>query len=302
MKVVSIINYKGGVGKTTLTANLAAEMAYRGKKVLVIDLDPQTNLTFCFVRVDEWENNYKDNKTIKFWFDSIIRNKANKPSFEDLIITRQRIDIICSHLGLIDVDLDLSANLSGGTFERQRWAYINTYSYVKNELYHLKDKYDVVLFDCPPNFSTVTKNALVASDYYVIPAKLDHLSTLGINHLRNHVDNLTKEYNNYIMQDEECSQSDCVNPEFLGVIATMVQIRDGDLINSLRAQKNELIRNHINVFNNMVRENKTVFPQASQGGTPVVLQKYSYSYGSTYYNIAEELECLTTEFMKRVGI
>ena len=109
MKIVSVINYKGGVGKTTITANLAAEMAYRGKKVLVFDLDPQTNLTFSFLRVDEWSKKFEKDKTIKFWFDSIIDGKRDIPSFNDLIVSKDKIDIICSHLGLIDVDIELAA-------------------------------------------------------------------------------------------------------------------------------------------------------------------------------------------------
>ena len=64
MKVVSIINYKGGVGKTTITANLASEMARREKRVLVIDLDPQTNLTFSYMKVEEWSKTYEKEKTI----------------------------------------------------------------------------------------------------------------------------------------------------------------------------------------------------------------------------------------------
>lgn len=59
MKVVSVINYKGGVGKTTITANLASEMVCRGKRVLVIDLDPQTNLTFSYMKVEKWSKIYE---------------------------------------------------------------------------------------------------------------------------------------------------------------------------------------------------------------------------------------------------
>ena len=67
MKIVSVINYKGGVGKTTIVANLAAELARRGKRVLLIDLDPQASLTFSFVSLDLWRQRYAGNRTIKTW-------------------------------------------------------------------------------------------------------------------------------------------------------------------------------------------------------------------------------------------
>ena len=70
MKIVSVINYKGGVGKTSLTANLGAELAWRGKNVLLIDLDAQASLTFSFIRPDEWSKSFELSGTIKAWFDS----------------------------------------------------------------------------------------------------------------------------------------------------------------------------------------------------------------------------------------
>lgn len=78
MKVVSVINYKGGVGKTTITAKLGAELAYRGAKVLLIDLDPQASLTFSFLRPDEWMRDIAENMTVKNWF---VPSKKNPKSF-----------------------------------------------------------------------------------------------------------------------------------------------------------------------------------------------------------------------------
>ena len=70
MNVVAVINYKGGVGKTTTTANLAADLAWRGRKVLLLDLDAQASLTFSFVPPDYWYDHLANDKTIKAWFDS----------------------------------------------------------------------------------------------------------------------------------------------------------------------------------------------------------------------------------------
>ena len=85
MHVISVINYKGGVGKTTITANLAAELAWRGKDVLIIDLDPQASLTFSFIRPEEWHDDFSNSKTIKNWFDSF--SDSSSVDLNDLIIS-----------------------------------------------------------------------------------------------------------------------------------------------------------------------------------------------------------------------
>ena len=84
MEIISVINYKGGVGKTTITANLASELASKGYKVLAIDLDPQASLTFSFVTPDYWLNNLSETKTIKNWFKP--SRKRESIDFNNLII------------------------------------------------------------------------------------------------------------------------------------------------------------------------------------------------------------------------
>lgn len=295
MKIVSVINYKGGVGKTTITANIASELAFRGKKVLLIDLDPQTNLTFSYLKVDEWQEKYEKNKTIKFWFDSIIDGINPMPTFKDLIVKKDNLDIICSHLGLIDVDIELAAGLSAGTERQHRNNFIKTFSYIKNELKELEEEYDVVLFDCPPNFSIVTKNALLASDYYIVPAKMDYLSTLGINQLRKHVSTLVNQYNSYCKE----TGAESSDPKLLGVIATMISVRNNEPISAQKFYIDALIRSNIHLFESKIRENKTIYASAPEYGTPVVLQSHS---SGTYAEVVSELEDLTTEFIREVGI
>lgn len=86
MHIVSVINYKGGVGKTSLTANLAAELAFRGKKILLVDLDAQASLTFSLISPDEWNKDYAPAKTIKSWFDSFEQGKLPADSYNLLEI------------------------------------------------------------------------------------------------------------------------------------------------------------------------------------------------------------------------
>ncbi len=200
------------MGKTTIVSNLAAELAYRGKKILTIDLDPQASLTFSFVSVDAWRNNYEQDRTIKNWYDTFIDEKADfdlpsliiRPSRVNefvsniAVVKGGKVDLICSHLGLINVDLELAACLGGASLRQFRNNFLRVYSRFKQGISALVDAdYDYLLVDCPPNFNIVTKNAIVASDYYLVPAKPDYLSTLGIDQLNENVLDLINDYNNY---------------------------------------------------------------------------------------------------------
>lgn len=303
MSVVSVINYKGGVGKTTVTANISAELAYRGYDVLAIDLDPQANLTFSFITVDEWQR-FQEQKTIKYWFDGFI-DREELGALNDLVISPPRIneltdgclDIVCSHLGLINVDLELAVMLGGATPRQTRNNFIKVYSLLSRGLENIKGDYDIVLIDCPPNFNIVTKNALVASDYYLVPAKPDFLSTLGVSQLNRHIDELTNDYNVYARQYDDGVEP--VNPNLMGIIFTMVGIRNNNIYSAQQQYVAQVTRTGLPIFDTFVRENKTVYANAPEYGVPVVLGAVS---GETYHNIREELEELTDEIIGKVGL
>ena len=160
MKVVSVINYKGGVGKTTITSNLAAGLATRGYKVLVIDLDPQSNLTFSFLEIDDWKEKYSENKTIRNWFKE--NNKVKE--FKSLIVkpkklNNENLNLVCSHIGLINTDIELATRMSGTTNRTLKSNFINTHNMLKNGLKEIeKEDYNIVLIDCPPSFNIETRN------------------------------------------------------------------------------------------------------------------------------------------------
>lgn len=251
-------------------------------------------MSFSFINITTWRTSYEKENTIKHWFDAIVSNVQPLPSLKDLIIKSHGIDIISSHLGLIDVDIELAVGLAGATPKQQKHNYIRTFSYLKRGLDILKEEYDLVIIDCPPNFSVVTKNALIASDYYIIPAKMDYLSTLGINQLRNHVNTLVKEYNN------NCDSNETqVNPEMLGVIATMISIYRGKPIVAQQEYINTLRRNKLPLFNSMIRENKSLFSSRPEYDLPVILQEFG---SGTYADVVDELLALQREFLRKLDI
>ena len=297
MVTVSVINYKGGVGKTTLTANLGAELAFRGYKVLIIDLDPQASLTFSFIKPEDWKNDLADSKTIKNW----LKKKKKTPisSFSDLIVNvkpdlKGKLDIIASHLDLINVDLELATQLGGANLQQSKQRFLKVHTKLLNGIRELADDdYDYILIDCPPNFNIVTKNAIVASDQILIPAKPDYLSTMGIDYLKRSLDSLVKEYNEYCdVEDDE--DIDKIAPDIAGVVFTMVQYYGNQPIATTRPFIAQTRALGVNVFNQYVRENKTLYADAPQYGTPVVLTR---GYRD---DIIHEVETFVTEFESKV--
>jgi chromosome partitioning protein len=301
MKIVSMINYKGGVGKTTLAANLSTELAKRGYNVLAIDLDPQASLTFSFMKVEEWKNHYEKNKTIKKYLDDFIEEDIDL-DLNNIIIQLESINekingtfnFICSHLSLINIDIDLAIKLSGTPKQFKR-NFIKVMSIIKRGLKPLNRQYDIVLIDCPPNFNIVTKNALVASDYYVVPTRLDYLSTLGVNHLVNHINDLVKQYNLFIRGTK--NELKKINPELIGIVGNMVGIYSSELIEVNKHYLEEIKKLQFPLFETYIRESKSLFSDNSEYGVPIVLKE-----ATRYNDIKNELELLTDEFIEKVGL
>lgn len=308
MKIVSVINYKGGVGKTTVTANLAGELAYRGMNVLLLDMDAQASLTFSFVSPDYWDEHLKDDCTIKNWFDCISQGNpampltelVNTPDKVNKFLRSQdgRIDLIASHLGLINVDLELATLLGGANLTQSKKNYIKVHGKLRTELLDLaaENDYDIILIDCPPNFNIVTKNAVVASDLILVPAKPDYLSTLGIDYLQRSVDALVGEFNEYAELDKDVNP---IAPDVLGVVFTMIQITSGAPISAQQQYISQTKRLGLPTFDANFRENKTIFADAPQNGMPVVLNSYS---NHTHSGIVTEIEQFVDEFATKAGV
>lgn len=194
---------------------------------------------------------------------------------KDSLKNKGKLDLVSSHLELINVDLELATKLGGANMTQAKEQFIKVHHRLLDGINQLPDDaYDIILIDCPPNFNIVTKNAIVASDYILIPAKPDYLSTMGIDYLKNSLDKLVKEYNEYVsIEDSDLDDYEPINPQILGVVFTMVQYYGEKPISALRpfiAQTKQL---GFDVFEDTLRENKTLFADAAQYGVPVVISK-----------------------------
>ncbi len=297
MTVVAVLNYKGGVGKTTMTANLGAEIANRGGKVLLIDLDPQASLTFSFYRPDEWD----PDRTILRWYESYIMSGTPK-SLEDLVLTpprvngvleRGRLDLISSDLRLVDVELDLAHGLGGARYQTFNPEYLRVYRLLADALAGKAfEEYDVILMDCAPNFNMVTRTAVVASEHILVPAKADYLSTLGIDYLRTRLSQLVDEYDRVAGSNPAVA----INPVILGVVFTMVQYAGAGLMVKLQGYINGLKDIEVPVFRHTLRESKAVFADPGEHGIPAVLSR------TTTENVEYDLHQITSEFLARIRV
>ncbi len=309
MKIVSVINYKGGVGKTSLTANLGAELAWRRKRVLLIDLDAQASLTFSFIPPDEWESTYEADQTIKSWFDSF--EDGAPLSLSSLVQTPSRIaqrlqgkgalDIIYSHLGLINVDLELATNLGGANLAQAKKNFIAIHRRLADGLAAIaaENKYDVVLIDCPPNFNIVTKTAIIASDFILVPTRPDELSTLGIDYLMRSIQTLIKDYNDYAKL-EQGQKEKPVEPKVVGIVFTMIQEYGGAPMSAQSAYITKVKTDSgLPVFDAYIKRNDTLFAEAPAYGVPVVLHGYS---NVSHQSVVDGLEAVATEFVTQLGI
>jgi len=304
------MNYKGGVGKTTVVANLGAELAYRGRKVLLVDLDAQASLTFSFIRPEVWERSLANNKTIKKWYDSFghgitplpLESFTVEPGQIKQILVRSGnngcLDLVPSHLGLINVDLELATELGAANLRQGKLNYLRVHRRLAEELSRPHfSYYDLVLIDCPPNFNVVTKTAIVASDRVLIPAKADYLSTLGIDYLQRSLAELVRDYNEYAELDAGDGPTQKIDPQILGVIFTMIQYYANQPIRAHRQYIRQAKQLHLPVFDSYVRENKSYFADAARDSVPLVMR----GPAPADFIIAE-IEAVVSEFEKRLGI
>ena len=173
-KIIAIVNQKGGVGKTTTSINLSASLGMLGKKVLMVDLDPQGNAT-TGVGVDK--------RNIK---SSIYEVLTMKSSIEKSIVKTKSVNlsVIPAYLNLAGVEMEL---IELERKYREENGKFNRVMRLKDELSKVKDNYDYILIDCPPSLGILTTNALAAADSVLIPVQCEYYALEGIMQLINTV-------------------------------------------------------------------------------------------------------------------
>jgi chromosome partitioning protein len=164
-KTIAICNQKGGVGKTTTAVNLGIGLAMQGKKILLIDADPQSDLTACL----GWRDSDSLPQTLTNKLAAVMREESQDP-FAGILSHEEKVDLVPSNLELSALEMSLVTAMS-----RE--------SVMKNYLSQVKDNYDYVLIDCMPSLGMITLNALTAADSVIIPVQAQYLPAKGMTQL-----------------------------------------------------------------------------------------------------------------------
>ena len=251
-EILSIINQKGGVGKTTTTINLAAGLALKDKKILVIDLDPQGNATTGLGLL----NSESSDKTIYG-----VLNGTKKISEVIKKTQFQNLDLVSSNVDLSGLEVE-TANDSKRAFilKKQIMAYLKDFS----------DKYEYVFIDCPPSLSLLTVMALVASHSLVVPLQTEFFALEGLTQLMKTIDRIKINLNNEL--------------KIKGILLTMYDKR-----NKLSSQVEKEARDYFKekVYSTVIPRNVRL-SEAPSHGVPVLIYDKLCSGSKSYFNFAEE--------------
>ena len=253
-KMISLVNQKGGVGKTTTSINLSASLAYLGKKVLLLDLDPQGNTTTGIGM-----NKGDIDRTI---YD-VLTGKCN---IEDAIIHTQykRLDLIPATVNLSGLDTEF--------FEKSKEEpnFVKG-AQLKNKIKSIRDNYDYIIVDCPPSLSIITINALTASNSVIIPVQCEFLALEGIMQLLNTIMMAQKQLNPSL--------------EIEGVLLTMLDSRANlgfEVVEEIRKYFKERVYNTI--IPRLVR-----LAESPSHGKPIIAYDPKCRANDAYINLAKEV-------------
>ena len=254
-KVIAVTNQKGGVGKTTTTENVAIGLARNGCNVLIVDFDPQGDLTSCL----GWKNNDSLEHSVSSMLDDYIND--NDINYESLILHHEE------HVDLIPANIELA------DFEMRLVSVINREQTLSNCIEPLRNQYDYIFIDCPPSLGMLTVNALSAADEVLIPVQTQYLPAKGMTKLLQTVGKVQRKINS--------------NLKITGIVMTLA-----DLNTNLTKSTIETIRES---FGKNIRVFDTIIPKATKASEASISGKSIYAYAKdskvalAYSNLTKEL-------------
>lgn len=248
-RVISIVNQKGGVGKTTTTINLSAALAEAGKKVLTIDIDPQGNTTRGLgINKETLETTV---------YEMLLKEKK----IEEIILKD-----VFENLDLLPADVDL-AGAEVELIGVKESNYILDY-----EVNRIKNNYDFIIIDCPPSLSILTVNALCASDSILVPIQCEYFALEGLSQLMYTINLVQKRLN--------------PNLEIEGVVFTMYDARTNLSLQVVEEVKHEL--RHTNIYKTIIPRNVRLAESPSYG-LPITKYDASSKGSVSYRQLASEV-------------
>lgn len=254
-KVIAITNQKGGVSKTTTTENVAIGLARNGCNVLIVDFDPQGDLTSCL----GWKNNDSLEHSVSSMLDDYIND--NDINYESLILQHEE------HVDLIPANIELA------DFEMRLVSVINREQTLSNCIEPLRNQYDYIFIDCPPSLGMLTVNALSAADEVLIPVQTQYLPAKGMTKLLQTVGKVQRKINS--------------NLKITGIVMTLA-----DLNTNLTKSTIETIRES---FGKNIRVFDAIIPKATKASEASISGKSIYAYAKdskvalAYSNLTKEL-------------
>lgn len=249
MKKVSIFNIKGGVAKTTSTANLGACLSQENKKVLLVDLDPQSNLTKLFKAYSMDDLTVSDVLLDK---DLDIHKVIKKTDFEN-------IEIIPSNVALAFAEKKILLDVNRSQQNR-----------LAKALSTINNEYDYCLIDCPPSLNMITVNALCASDEVFVPIKIDKFALDGLEYLLDSIEEIKEEFN--------------PNLNFKGCFITMDSATTVNRI--IKKELKRLLGDK--VFNTTIQQNVKVI-ESTFDESPVVFSNKKARASINYKDLCKEV-------------